>query len=111
MVDRQQLEWLLDSLKHPFVFVDTAHVIRYMNRAAIAAHDEGAGLVGRSLFDCHGEGSKERILSLLPRLEAGEEEILIVEAPDERIYMRGVRDDAARLVGYYERYERASVGV
>jgi len=29
------LELIMDSLKHHFVFVDTAHVIQYMNRPAV----------------------------------------------------------------------------
>ena len=111
MSDGQLMERLLDSLKDPMVFVDSEHVIRYMNKAAVVAHEGGLGLIGCSLFDCHNEESKTRILSLFPRLEAGEDEILIVEEPRRRIYMRAVRDESGRLLGYYERYEEDSRSV
>jgi len=43
---------VLDSLKDPLLFADTEHVIRYMNKAAIAYYSEGESLLGRSLLDC-----------------------------------------------------------
>jgi hypothetical protein len=40
--DTALLAILLDSLKDPFLFADTQHVIRYMNKAAVAPCKEGA---------------------------------------------------------------------
>ncbi len=36
MIDASLMAALLDSLKDPVVFVDTKHVIRYLNKAAVA---------------------------------------------------------------------------
>jgi nitrogen-specific signal transduction histidine kinase len=106
MIEREKLlGTLLDSLVDPFVFVDTNHVIRFMNTAAMHAHQGGADLVGRSLFDCHTEASKQAILANVVRLESGEDEILLTDSPEERLFMRGVRDGTGCLIGYYERYE------
>lgn len=99
------LEAILDSLKDPVLFVDTGHIIRYMNRAAVAYYEEGEALLGRSLLDCHNERSRQIIKEVLAALEAGEEERLISEEEGRRIYMRAVRDRQGRLLGYYERYE------
>ena len=41
MTDRTTLIAFIESLKDPFVFADTGHIIRYMNRAAIDNYDDG----------------------------------------------------------------------
>ncbi len=96
---------LLDSLKDPVLFVDTNHTIRYMNKAAIAKHKQGAALIGRSLLDCHKEASQRVLLDHFAALQAGDEERLTGDGPKQRTFMRAVRDAEGRLVGYYERYE------
>ena len=96
---------LLDSLKDPVLFVDTNHVIRYMNKAAIARQKEGAALIGRSLLDCHQETSRRVIRDIFAAFQAGEEERMTSDTPKHRTFMRAVRDAEGRLLGYYERYE------
>ena len=103
--DLELLDAFLDSLRHPFLFVDTEHVIRRMNRAAIAHYKEGEALLGRSIFDCHNETSCHMIREVFAAMEAGEDERLITDNRKHRIFMRAVRDRAGRLIGYYERYE------
>jgi hypothetical protein len=105
MTDPQLLAAMLDSLKGPVLFADRQHVIRYMNRAAVAHYSEGEALLGTSLLDCHNEASQKMIAEVLVALEAGEQERLITDKPDQRIYMRAVRDGDGRLLGYCERYE------
>jgi len=105
MTDNSMLLAFLNSLKNPFVFADANHVIRYMNRAAIAHYEEGASLMGRSLFDCHNEQSRQVIEETLAAFHAGEDERLITDDDKHRIYMRVVRDEAGEVIGYYERYE------
>ncbi|MBN1955078.1 MAG: PAS domain-containing protein [Anaerolineae bacterium] len=105
MVDATLLAALLDSLDAPLLFADTGHVIRYMNQAAVAHYEEGAALLGRSLLDCHDEGSCRAIEEVLVTLREGEVERLITQEETRRIYMRAVRDADGRLLGYYERYE------
>ena len=105
MIDASLMAALLDSFKDPVVFVDTSHVIRYMNKAAVAHYDEGAALVGRSVFDCHNANSQRQITEILAAMRTGENERLITDNEKERIFMRAVRDANGALLGYYERYE------
>lgn len=100
------LRAILDSLDTPILVADTGHIIRYMNRAAVAHYPGGESLLGRSLLDCHNPHSQEIILKVLEDLRAGVEERLISENEQRRVYMRAVRDPEGRLLGYYERYER-----
>ncbi|MBN2332296.1 MAG: hypothetical protein JXO49_01225 [Deltaproteobacteria bacterium] len=97
---------LIDSLKDPFLFVDTGHIIRYMNKAALVHFRDGAGLLNQSLLNCHNERSRSIILATMAAFAAGdEEERLISDNDRNRLYMRAVRDNQGRLLGYYERYE------
>ena len=105
MTDASLMAVLLDSLKDPLVFVDTDHIIQYMNKAAIADFEEGAALIGRSVLDCHNENSQRQIIEILALMRAGEEERLITDNEKQRLFMRAVRDADGRLLGYYERYE------
>jgi DUF438 domain-containing protein len=99
------LSAILDSLKDPVVFVDTSHTVRYINRAAETHYKEGRTLLGRSIMDCHNPASNAVIREVFAALEKGEDERLITDSPERRIYMRAVRDADGRLFGYYERYE------
>lgn len=105
MTDTNLLAALLDSLKAPLLFADTEHVIRYMNRAATAHYEQGEALLGTSLLDCHNETSQAVIVETLKVLQAGAQERLTSDNPDQRIYMRAVRAADGRVLGYYERYE------
>ena len=98
------LALFLDSLKDSFVFVDTDHVIRYLNKVALERH--GEKLKGTSVFDCHNEKSNEMIREIFAKMAEGLEEELITDNEKHRIYMRAVRDEKGNLIGYYERYER-----
>ena len=68
------LELLLDSLKHHFIFVDTAHVIQYMNKAAVEWSKGKPAKVGMSIFTCHKEESKQIILDVVEAFQEGEDE-------------------------------------
>jgi PAS domain-containing protein len=96
---------ILNSLKDPLLFADTEHIIRYMNKAAIAYYSEGGSLLGRSLLDCHNAPSQQQIIEILAAMQAGEEERLITDNEKHRIYMRAVRGADGQVLGYYERYE------
>lgn len=72
MIDATLMAAILDSLKDPLLFTDTEHVIRYMNRAAVAYYAEGDNLIGRSLLDCHNEKSQQKIIEILAAMQAGE---------------------------------------
>ncbi len=105
MIDVTLMASILDSLKDPLVFADTDHIIRYMNRAAIAHYEDGENLIGRSIMDCHNAQSQAMILEILQGMRSGEEERLITDNEEHRIYMRAVRDAGGEILGYYERYE------
>ena len=104
MIDTSTMAAILESLKDPVMFVDTGHVIRYMNKAAAAHFDDGGALLGTSLLDCHNERSCEVIVEILAAMRKGEDERLITDNEKHRIYMRAVRDVSGEVVGYYERY-------
>lgn len=105
MADPPLMAALLDSLKDPLLFADTQHVIRYMNKAAVAHFDDGAALLGRSVLDSHNEDSRRKIIEISAAMQASENERLISEDYRQRIYMRAVPDTDGKLLGYYERYE------
>lgn len=104
-IDALLMAAILDSLKDPLLFADTDHVTRYMNRAAVDYYDEGQELIGRSLLECHNERSQQMMVDILAAMHVGEEERLITDDEEHRIYMRAVRDQDGRVLGYYERYE------
>jgi DUF438 domain-containing protein len=105
VIDATLMASILDSLRDPLLFADTDHVTRYMNTSAIEHYDEGESLIGRSVLDCHNVQSQETIVEVLTAMQAGEEERLITDNEEHRIYMRAVRDADGQLLGYYERYE------
>lgn len=106
MSDASLLAAILDSLPEPILVADPDHVIRYMNRAAVAYYKGGETLLGRSLLECHNPRSQEIILQVLEDLREGTEERFIYENERHRVYMRAVRSPDGNLLGYYERYER-----
>ena len=105
MIDQVVMAAILDSMRDPVMFVDMDHIIRYMNKAAIAHFDDGEALLGRSLMACHNEQSQQMIRQTVPMLQAGADERLISTGKENRIYMRAVRNTGGEVIGYYERYE------
>ena len=105
MMDVPLMSALLDSLREPLLVADTDHVIRYMNRAAIAHYEEGEALLGRLLLDCHNEASRRMIRGILVEMRKGLDERLITDDEKHRIFMRAVRDGEGQLLGYFVRYE------
>jgi DUF438 domain-containing protein len=99
---------IFDSINTPLVFVDSEHIIRYNNPAAIATYCVKRGwptLEGRSIFACHNPVSREKMLALYERLVAGEDEIpLAINPRNEQVTLVAVRDAARQLLGYYERF-------
>jgi len=110
MISRDTYLAILDTINHPIVFVDTDHVIRYLNKPAMKRYYEVRGysdLIGKSLFDCHNEDSRKHIIALYERLQAGENEIFLkIGKFNENITVIAVRETDGTLVGYYERFEK-----
>ena len=105
MVDATLMAAILDSLKEPVLVADTDHMTVYMNKAAIDFYTGGESLIGRSLLECHNEVSQQMMIEILAAMQEGEEEQIITDDEEHRIYMRAVRGRDGRLLGYYERYE------
>ena len=97
--------FFLDSLKNPYLFADTDHIIIYMNKSATTHYKEGRKLLGTNVLDCHNENSQKIMLEIFAAMKEGEEERLIADDEKRRIFMRAVRDNDGKLLGYYERYE------
>ena len=108
-MDEITLRLILDALPFPIVFVDTNHIIRLMNKRAKFHYYEERGyrdLIGKSVFECHNETSKERILKIVETLKNhGREVFLTVTGKNERLYVTPVRDEAGEVIGYFERFE------
>lgn len=102
--------YILDSIPYPIVFVDTEHIIRYMNLEAKHFYYNRRGyrdLIGKSLFDCHNDISKEKITAAIEKLKNhGNEIFLGVNVRNERYYINPVRNEKGELIGYFERFER-----
>jgi DUF438 domain-containing protein len=105
MEQPELLALILDSWNESVVFVDTDHIIRYMNAPARMHYIKWGDVLGKSIFDCHNPDSCQIIRDCFARLQNGEEEILFADNQKHRVYMRGVLDKQGNLIGYYERYE------
>jgi DUF438 domain-containing protein len=108
-MDENTLRLILDALPFPVVFVDADHIIRFLNKRAEYHYYEERGyrdLVGTSMFACHNEKSKERIMGIVEKLKNhGREILLAVNEKNERVFVTPVRDDEGEFIGYFERFE------
>lgn len=103
--DKNLLGHLLDSWNKPVVLVDTSHTIVYLNEPARLAFAKWGDILGKSIFHCHNEHSCQTIRDHFRQLEDGQEEVLIADNERHRVYMRAVRDNSGKLIGYFERYD------
>ncbi|MEW6266959.1 MAG: PAS domain-containing protein [Thermodesulfobacteriota bacterium] len=100
---------ILDTIPHPILFVDNDHVIQYLNAPARKRYYEERGLsdlIGKSVFDCHNPGSREKIKEIHAGLVAGEKEFYLGVFKGEKVTVVGVRDSGGKIIGYYERFEK-----
>jgi len=110
MLNTKTLSAILESLNVEIVFTDNDHIIRYMNAEARKHYYEKDGysdLIGKSLFDCHNPKSCEMIRALYKRLLQDEDVISISSQDNTRYSIIAVRDENRKLLGYYERNEKA----
>jgi DUF438 domain-containing protein len=109
MITADLCKAIIDSLPYPLVYVDLNHISRYLNPVAIH-HDQTergySDLLGQSLFNCHTEQSKAKIIEAVESFEGGSLEIfLMVSVKNHRVYLSSVRNSEKHLIGYYERFE------
>jgi transcriptional regulator with PAS, ATPase and Fis domain len=105
MIDAACMAAILDSLKEPVLVADTEHMTYYMNKAAIEFYEGGEDLIGRSLLECHNEESQKMMIEILAAMHEGEDERIITNNKEHKIYMRVVRGANGQVLGNYERYE------
>ena len=93
------------------VICNLEHEIIYMNPAAISRYEKrgGAKLIGSSLLNCHNEHSTEKIRDVISWFMESTEHNRIYtfynEKENKDVYMIALRDDAGKLIGYYEKHE------
>jgi PAS domain S-box-containing protein len=109
-VEREKmLAYILDSYQYPILFVDSGHIIRYMNKMAEYHYYSERGysnLLGKSIFECHNSHSEEKIREAIEKLKNhGNEIFLGVSAKNQRIYINPVRNENGEFMGYFERFE------
>ena len=108
-MDESILRFILDALPFPVVFADADHVIRFLNRRAEFHYYEERGyrdLVGTSIFACHNEKSKTRIMDIVEKLKNhGREVFLAINEKNERVFVTPVRNHEGEFIGYFERFE------
>jgi len=108
-MDENTLRLIIDALPFPVVFVDVSHTIRFLNKKAKYHYYQERGygdLIGKSIFDCHHEKSREKIAKPFEALKNhGREVFLGVNGENDRVYMTPVRDGRGELIGYFERFE------
>lgn len=114
MTNEEMMAYILDSVPYRVVFVDTDHIIRYMNKEAKHHYHDVRGygeLIGHSIFECHNEKSKAALIAAVEKLKNhGNEIYLGVSVYNERKYINPVRNEKGELVGYFERFERNMQG-
>lgn len=100
------LKAILDSWPYEVVFVDRTHTVRWMNRTAKKRYGQRV-IIGRSLFNCHNESTKQKIENFLKRADEGEDEMFETynRKTGEREFFVPVRNDEGIVIGYFERHE------
>ena len=105
-ITAEVLTGILDAYPYEIVFVDRTHTVRWLNRAARRRYGDTVR-IGSSIFGCHNERTRPKIEAFLRRADLGEAEMF--EAYNgrtgEREFFVPVRDDAGRVIGYFERHE------
>ena len=102
---------IIDQDRAAVVICSLDHKIIYMNPAAAANYHKygGAELLGKSLLDCHGAHSNEKIKEVVAWFAKSEENNLIYTSHNEKqnkdVYMVALRDADKKLIGYYEKHE------
>ena len=102
---------MIDQDRSAVVVCGLDHTILYMNPAAVTLYEKwgGAALAGKSLLDCHNPNSCAAILRVVDWFRADPRNNRVFTARGSKenkdIYMVALRDDAGRLIGYYEKHE------
>ncbi len=102
---------IIEQDKCAVVICNLEHDIIYMNPAAAKKYAKrgGAGLVGKSIFDCHRAHSVEIIKKVVSWFVESKEHNIIHTFHNKKenkdVYMVALRDTDGTLIGYYEKHE------
>ena len=102
---------VLEQDRCPVVLCDLEHTVIYMNPAAGERYARygGMALLGGSLLDCHSPRANEMIKKVAAWFGENREHNLIYTFHNEKenkdVYMVALRDEAGKLIGYYEKHE------
>ncbi|MGM9625092.1 MAG: PAS domain-containing protein [Eubacteriales bacterium] len=102
---------VIDQDAASVVLCDLNHTILYMNPAAVRSYAKrgGESLIGKSLLDCHNPHSQELIRKPVAWFGESPANNRVFEFHHEKdnrdVYTIALRDDAGRLIGYYEKHE------
>lgn len=104
---------IVDQDEQPVVICNIQHEIIYMNPAAVKRYENagGAGLIGKSLLECHNPRSVEIIRRNIDVMSRDKSVNKIFEVHSTRhggnndVYTVAVRDESGTLIGYYEKFE------
>lgn len=109
MDELEMYKGILDSYPYPIVFVDNDYIIRFMNQYAKYHYYQQRNydnLIGKSLFLCHNEKSKAKIMAAYEGIKNNGKPVFIgVSTNNLRIYMQGVKNDHHEWIGFFERFE------
>lgn len=102
---------IIEQDPRPVVICSPEHEILYMNPAAVSGKNaRNAGLLGKSLFNCHSKRSCEKLEEVVNWFQESPEhnEVYVShkDKENEDLYMVALRDEEGTLIGYYERHER-----
>lgn len=102
---------VIDQDKSEVVICNLNHEIIYMNPAAVLHYSKngGAGLVGKSLLDCHSAEANKMIEKVVAWFGESKEHNMIYtfrnEEKNKDVYMVALRGEDGGLIGYYEKHE------
>lgn len=102
---------VLEQDRCAVVLCDLEHTIIYMNPAAGERYAKygGMALLGKSLLDCHPPKANEMIEKVVAWFKESQKHNLIYThyngKENKDVYMVALRDEAGKLIGYYEKHE------
>lgn len=106
IIDQDLCSVVICNLEHEIIYMNPVAAERYGKRG-------GAGLVGQSIFGCHNGRSEELIRKVVAWFQESKEHNRIYTFRNEKenkdVYMIALRDEAGKLIGYYEKHEYRDV--
>lgn len=98
---------IADTDPAPVVICDMDDIIVYMNPASVKAYRKD--LTGCNIKNCHPAEANKKIDMVLDVFRANNDVSIIYtyhnDTENKDVYMVALRDEAGKLIGYYEKHE------